>query len=294
MISDELVKKQIDADSMASEMDAKLLRTASTLREQKILPRIVEVGYGHYDFEIPQDYVSDRVKLARAVGISYDIESIGIDYFKLSSRVATLSQDPSIHGIRVSGWHLHRGEETYRFHELEPAKDIDCRTQDRLFQLLAGGSMFWEPTAGAIRRLIQNALAEKSLKETSIAVLGQLHEPAMKILAANSIFGTVVKSDSVRSENIELVRKVDVVVTSLRLHPEQFRQGQVIISRGMSLESPTADLIEMLSLMRAFATFRSIFTLATRVPFDNLLLGIIWRQGNLDPRSSSELARLLR
>jgi 5,10-methylene-tetrahydrofolate dehydrogenase/methenyl tetrahydrofolate cyclohydrolase len=224
-----------------------------------------------------------------------EIESVGTSNSRLSSRIAALSGDPSIHGIRVSGWHLHRGEETYEFNELAPDKDVDCKTPRRMFELLSGGSMYSEPSVGAIWRLIRSVLKEKSLPETTIAVLGQFHDPVMKILAAKDNFGTVKRSASIRSENIDLVRQADVIVTSCGLDRQQLRQDQVAVDRSGrwdSREMP-ADLIEMLPLMRAFATWRAIFTLAKRVPFENLLLGIIWRQGGLDPRNGSQLDLLL-
>jgi 5,10-methylene-tetrahydrofolate dehydrogenase/methenyl tetrahydrofolate cyclohydrolase len=290
-------QKRIDADAIASEVDANILRTASALRERyKIVPRIVEVAHGDEDFDIPENYIGDSVKRARAVGIDYEIESVGTSPRKLSDRMAILSSDPSVHGIRVSGWRLQRGEETYEFGELAPAKDIDCRTSHRLLEELRGGSMCTEPSVGAIRRLIRSVITEKPRQEISIAILGQLHEPVMQILVANNYYGTVIKSESIRSENIDLVRSVDVIVTSLGPDNRYLGQGQVIVNRNLRWDSrePPPDLTEAAALMRAFATWRSIFTLASRERFMNLLRGIIWRQGGLRPKDSSELDRFLR
>lgn len=296
-MTDLLAQKRIDADSIASEIDAKLLRTASAIREKhEITPTIIEVAYGHYDFEIAEDYIADCVGLARAVGINYEIESVGTSNSKLSSRMETLSEDPSIHGIRVSGWRLHRGEDTYQFNELAPTKDIDCKTPRCLFELLTGSSMYSEPSAGAISRLIGSVVAGQSPAETTIAVLGQLHDPVIRILAASNHFGTIIKSGSICSENIDLVRQADVIVTSCGIDRGALRQGQIIVDRSGRWDSRDvpADLIEMLPLVRAFATWRAIFTLARRVRFINLLRGIISRQIGLDPRSSSDLDNLLR
>jgi hypothetical protein len=119
----------------------------------------------------------------------------------------------------------------------------------------------------------------------------------MKMLAAASEhFGTVVKSESVRPENIDLIRGVDAIVTRSRLKGQHLREGQVIIDTSFRwdfLAGVGDDLIEIVPLIKAFAGGRAISTLVPRVRFLNLIHGIIHGQRVIDSRKAFGIFELL-
>jgi len=295
--------KFIDASLISSELDSAMLAaTREIKRTWNITPKVVEVAYYHHHGfgELFDPYVNEVSAYARSIGVEYEVVKIEKPWGEgLAGRLSELSRDPSVHGIRARGWHLHRGEEDYVYNELAPHKDIECKTHQRNYEHLQGHAPgFIRPELGAIRRILRRTLPIRLDAATIALPIGEHSFNWMLPLAPilGSLSANVVMIRRLDAQALECLGRADAIITSFGKHGyldhKCVREGQIVIDlerweeergpyfKAYGEERGDANVDAIRAIVAAIAERSGIFLIAKRQIFLNLLYQFLLGRGD--------------
>jgi methylenetetrahydrofolate dehydrogenase (NADP+)/methenyltetrahydrofolate cyclohydrolase len=154
---------------------------------------------------------------------------------ELADTLASLSQDPQVHGILLqhpAGPHI---DERTAFEAIAPEKDVDGVTMHSFGAMSFGLPGFVSCTPGGIMRLLAEYNVELAGKRAVVigrsAILGK---PVGMLLLAKD--ATVTYCHSRTTELAEIVREADIVVAAVGrprlIRGEDIKPGAVVIDAG--------------------------------------------------------------
>jgi 5,10-methylene-tetrahydrofolate dehydrogenase/methenyl tetrahydrofolate cyclohydrolase len=294
-----------DCEALAKAMDEGLREAVIAIeKEWSVRLKIVDVAYTDHGFDDWfEKYVDEWRTYIQGIGISYEIEKPSKTWGEgLTDRLTLLSRSPAVHGIRIKGWNLHRGEENdLLYHYLEPRKDIDCRTNTHAYEHLQGyaGRMV-KPQIAAVLKILSKTLVGGYSNKT-IAIVSaddnsykaSLIHPLAAILRNRR--ATIISCSPSSPDATKLIRSADAVITSVGkpryLNRDYVREGQTIIDlQGWGEQGGDTDLPDIEHLVSCVANHIGLFSIERRQPFVNMIESFLLGRSN----KALEISRLLR
>lgn len=268
----------VDGQRLAGELDARLKDAVAALTRTAGAPfRVVEVAYTDGGFgELYEGVFAESAAYAQSIGVSYDVTKV-TSRSSLQAVLTSLSVDNAVQGIRVRGYNLHRGDDWFDpYGVTDPAKDIDCRSVQNMYDLLRGFPAVVHPELGAIFRILGHALPA-GIKGKTVALIGSGAaamdmQSELPFAAAVHRAGADVLCCHDGSGRSEAVRRADIVVSCVGrpgyLDASYVRDGQIIIDLG--IQAPDANLAQLHGMAATYADWGCVWLLASRQVYVNL------------------------
>ncbi|MEV0698052.1 bifunctional 5,10-methylenetetrahydrofolate dehydrogenase/5,10-methenyltetrahydrofolate cyclohydrolase [Saccharopolyspora sp. NPDC050389] len=192
LISDEPTTAVLSGVRLAKEIRAEVTTTAATLAEAGVPPRLAVVVAT--DDESTAWYVRSIANAASKTGIRCDVIDLGAGATpaEIRSELASLSADPSVHGIMLQT-PLPGGATVEELAaSIAPEKDVDGANPVSLGRLSAGLAAFVPATAAAVLELLEHH--EIPLSGRRAVVVGRSNvvgKPAAQLLLRRDATVTV-------------------------------------------------------------------------------------------------------
>jgi methylenetetrahydrofolate dehydrogenase (NADP+)/methenyltetrahydrofolate cyclohydrolase len=220
----------------------------------------------------------------------------------MPDRLSVLSRSDAVHGIRIKGWNLHRGEEDeWPYKYLEPRKDVECRTDLQVYAHLKGYPwLMIRPQIGAILKVLNSTLAGDYSNKTIAIVTGDQADDAVLLRSLAAILrntrANIITCSPSNSEASRLVRSAHAVITAVGkpkyLNRDYVSEGQTIIDlRGWRDEDGDADLTDIEHVISFFVNRPGLFAIERRQPFVNMMKSFLSGRGNRGLQISRPLSR---
>jgi methylenetetrahydrofolate dehydrogenase (NADP+) / methenyltetrahydrofolate cyclohydrolase len=233
-----MAARLIDGKASAAKLRAKLItHTAELKSKYGIQPGLATVLVGNDPAS--QVYVGNKRKTAEEigfkslhVGLPADVEQA-----QLLTKVKTLCEDQSVHGILVQLPLPKHLDENAVLDVLSPAKDVDALTPVNAGLLLSGRAKLVSCTPLGVMLLLKEYVGDIAGKDALVIGRSLLFgKPAAQLLLAANATVTMAHS---RSKDLpELARRADILVAAIGkpefVKADWIKPGAVVIDVGIN------------------------------------------------------------
>ncbi|MFZ9543746.1 MAG: bifunctional methylenetetrahydrofolate dehydrogenase/methenyltetrahydrofolate cyclohydrolase FolD [Hylemonella sp.] len=227
----------IDGNALSQRLRAAVAQRASALKARGIQPGLAVILVGNNPAS--QVYVRNKVKACEDSGLRSVLEKYDADLSEaaLLARVASLNQDPSIHGILVQLPFPAHIEAHKVIEAISPAKDVDGFHVASAGALMVGQPGFWPCTPYGCMKMLESIAYE--LKGKHAVVIGRSNivgKPMALMLLQKNATVTICHSGTPDLKAMTLQADVIVAAVGKRnvLTADMVKPGAVVIDVGMN------------------------------------------------------------
>lgn len=227
----------IDGNALAAQIKIKITVQVADLKARGIHPGLAVVLVG--EDPASQVYVSHKVKDSEQVGIHSVLERMPADTTEatLLAKVASLNNDPSIHGILVQMPLPKHIDSQKVIAAINPAKDVDGFHVVNAGALAVGLPGFWPCTPHGAMKMIESIGMD--LRGKHAVVIGRSNivgKPMAQMLLNQSATVTICHSGTVNLKEICLAADVIVAAVGKQnvVTADMVKAGAVVIDVGMN------------------------------------------------------------
>ncbi|MEK6557433.1 MAG: bifunctional methylenetetrahydrofolate dehydrogenase/methenyltetrahydrofolate cyclohydrolase FolD [Candidatus Margulisiibacteriota bacterium] len=232
------MSQMIDGKMHAQKMRARLANELKVLVSKGIHPSLTVIIVG--DNPASQTYVANKEKQAKEVGIRSQVIRLSADSTQneLLQILATLNQDPSIHGILVQLPLPRHIDEDQVILALDPLKDVDGFHPINVGRLVMGHPQAFVPcTPAGVLELLREYRVELTGKE--VVIVGRSNivgKPLIQLFLQQNATVTVCHSKTVNLENV--TKRADVLVVAIGkdhfIQAKHVQKGAIVIDVGIN------------------------------------------------------------
>jgi methylenetetrahydrofolate dehydrogenase (NADP+)/methenyltetrahydrofolate cyclohydrolase len=236
--------RTIDGRAHAAAISAEVAADVARLREGGVTPRVAVVV--PTDDEATAWYVRSIARAAAKAGIDCAVENLaGADRASIIERLATLSANPSMHGV-ICQTPLPPGVRLADVGEhIDPAKDVDGANPVSLGRLAAGLDAYAPATAAAVVEILRRE--DVPLRGANVVVIGRstvVGKPAALLLIAADATVTVCHSRTIDLASVAATADILVAAAGrVGLVTADFiKPGAIVIDVGIN-PTPEGGLV---------------------------------------------------
>ncbi len=227
----------IDGRPIAKKLTAKYVSVVDKLRQQHILPKIIDISVGHNP--AGQVYVRQKEKKAKTLGIDFDkvLLSEEITTEEFIEIIDGFNQQEDVTGILVQHPLPSHLDAELISSSINPSKDIDGTNAKNIGHLVQGKERFMPCTPRAVLKLIQAYHID--LKTKRIAMIGKsqiVGLPMAIILAHTDV--TVTLCHRLTQNITEIMRAADIIIVAAGdaefIKGSMIKPGAVVIDIGIN------------------------------------------------------------
>ena len=229
----------IDGKSIANELNKKTAERVALLQQQGIPVKLAVILIG--DDKPSRTYVQNKDKAAKKVGIDFQLVELPADISKedIVGKIDELQSDPDLSGLIVQ---LPLPEPLYTddvLNAIDPARDVDCLTNDNLGRLVMKTNFIVPPTPGAVMSVLEEIGAKKTLVGKNVVIIGTgaLVGKPLAIMMMNER-ASVTTCNSATRDTKEKCLAADIIVTGVGkkdvLRGDMVSDGAIVIDTGIS------------------------------------------------------------
>ena len=227
----------IDGVALSKQLRLTVAERARTLKARGITPGLAVILVG--DNPASQVYVRNKVKACEDCGVHSVLEKYDADLSEaeLLARIATLNDDPAIHGILVQLPVPKHIDATKVIEAISPAKDVDGFHVASAGALMTGMPGFWPCTPYGCMKMLESIHCD--LRGKHAVVIGRSNivgKPMAMMLLQKSATVTVCHSATANLKAMTLQADVIVAAVGKRniVTADMVKPGAVVLDVGMN------------------------------------------------------------
>jgi methylenetetrahydrofolate dehydrogenase (NADP+)/methenyltetrahydrofolate cyclohydrolase len=224
----------IDGKIIAEKIIQKTDEKVSDLKEKGIKPKLSVVLVGHD--KPSHTYVSKKEKLAKKVGINFDLHKFDeINTEDLIKKILDIQKDPDLSGLIVQ-LPLPEGMDTDRIlNTIKPEFDVDYLTDKNNEKLKNNTNEILPPTPGAIIEILKELNINVAGKKIAVIGKGALVGAPIAIILKN-LGANVTVCDSKTTDLKGECLKADIIITGVGkkdiIRGDMVKDGAIVIDAG--------------------------------------------------------------
>ena len=227
----------IDGVALSKQLRLTVAERARTLKARGITPGLAVILVG--DNPASQVYVRNKVKACEDCGVHSVLEKYDADLSEaeLLARIATLNDDPAIHGILVQLPVPKHIDATKVIEAISPAKDVDGFHVASAGALMTGMPGFWPCTPYGCMKMLESI--HYDLRGKHAVVIGRSNivgKPMAMMLLQKSATVTVCHSATANLKAMTLQADIIVAAVGKRniVTADMVKPGAVVLDVGMN------------------------------------------------------------